>query len=36
LILYARLAASMGECEENLPAVEIPLREGYIFETRQG
>ena len=27
---YARLAASMGKCEENMPAVEIPLREGHI------
>lgn len=27
---YARLAAGMGECEENMPAVEIPLREGQI------
>ena len=34
--VYARLAASMGECEENMPAVEIPLREGHIIETRQG
>ncbi|MDH3635946.1 MAG: cation:proton antiporter [Gammaproteobacteria bacterium] len=33
---YARLAAGMGECEENMPAVEIPLREGHIIETKQG
>ena len=33
---YARLAAGMGECEENMPAVEIPLREGLIIETKQG
>ncbi len=25
---YGRLAASMGECEENQPAAELPLREG--------
>ena len=33
---YARLAAGMGKCEENMPAVEIPLREGHIIETKQG
>ena len=27
---YARLAANMGECEENMPAVEIPLCQGQI------
>jgi NhaP-type Na+/H+ or K+/H+ antiporter len=26
---YGRLAASMGECEENQPAAELPLREGH-------
>ena len=26
--LYGRLAARMGECEENLPVTEMPLREG--------
>ncbi|MBT8436924.1 MAG: cation:proton antiporter [Gammaproteobacteria bacterium] len=30
---YARLATDMGECEENLPAVEIPLREGHIVNS---
>ena len=33
---YARLAAGMGKCEENMPAAEIPLREGHIIETKQG
>jgi NhaP-type Na+/H+ or K+/H+ antiporter len=28
--LYGNLAARMGECEENLPAVELPLRVGFI------
>ena len=28
--LYGRLAARMGECEENQPATELPLREGLI------
>lgn len=32
---YARLTASMGECEENMPAVEIPLREGHIDKINQ-
>lgn len=27
---YARITASMGECEENMPAAEVPLREGHI------
>lgn len=27
--VYGRLAASMGECEENQPAAELPLREGH-------
>jgi hypothetical protein len=31
---FARLAAGMGECEENMPAVELSLREGHIIETR--
>jgi NhaP-type Na+/H+ or K+/H+ antiporter len=26
---YGRLAARMGECEENQPAAELPLREGH-------
>jgi len=26
--LYGNMAARMGECEENLPATELPLREG--------
>jgi NhaP-type Na+/H+ or K+/H+ antiporter len=26
---YGRLTASMGECEENQPAAELPLREGH-------
>lgn len=30
---YARLAAGMGECEENMPAAEIPLREGQIVKS---
>jgi len=32
---YARLAAGMGECAENMPAVEIPLREGHIDKSNQ-
>ncbi len=28
--LYGRLAAGMGECEENQPVTEMPLREGHI------
>ena len=27
--LYGRFAARMGECEENQPVVELPLREGH-------
>lgn len=29
--LYGRLAARMGECEENQPATDLPLREGLTF-----
>jgi hypothetical protein len=25
----------MGECEENMPAVEIPLREGQIDKSKK-
>jgi NhaP-type Na+/H+ or K+/H+ antiporter len=28
--LYGRLAARMGECEENQPVLEMPLREGFV------
>ena len=28
--IYGALAARMGECEENQPVVELPLREGYV------
>lgn len=28
--LFGKLAARMGECEENQPVTEIPLREGHI------
>ena len=28
--IYGSLAARMGECEENQPVVELPLREGFI------
>ena len=27
--IYGRLAARMGECEENQPVTELPLREGF-------
>ena len=27
--LYGRLAARMGECEENQPVTELPMREGF-------
>lgn len=29
--LYGRFAARMGECEENQPATDLPLREGHTF-----
>ena len=28
--LYGRLAARMGECEENQPVLEMPLRDGFV------
>lgn len=28
--LYGNLTSRMGECEENQPVVELPLREGFI------
>lgn len=28
--LYGRLAAGMGECEENQPVLEMPLRDGFV------
>ena len=31
---YGRLTAGMGECEENMPAAEIPLREGRIDDSK--
>ena len=30
--LYGRMAARMGECEENLPVAELPLREGHTLK----
>ena len=30
--LYGRYAESMGECEENMPVPEIPLRDGLMVE----
>ena len=32
---WARLTERMGECAENMPAVEIPLREGHIENRTQ-
>jgi len=31
--VYGRLAETMGECEENLPVADMPLREGNINKT---
>jgi hypothetical protein len=31
---YGRMSARMGECEENQPAVELPLRGGNIINNR--
>jgi NhaP-type Na+/H+ or K+/H+ antiporter len=32
---YARSTARMGDCEENRPATELPLREAYLIKTNQ-
>ena len=32
---YGRMAASMGECEENQPTTDLPLREGHIANDRE-
>ena len=32
--IYSRLAEEMGECEENKPAAEIPLRDGNLIDDR--
>jgi NhaP-type Na+/H+ or K+/H+ antiporter len=32
---YGRLTTTMGECEENRPGTELPLREGHTTETNQ-